>query len=47
VIVTPHASAFTRLAVEQTGDAVVASLRALLEGRLPDGCLDRRAWDAH
>jgi D-3-phosphoglycerate dehydrogenase len=45
VVVTPHASAFTRLAVERTTDAVIQSLRALLAGRIPDGCLNPTAWN--
>jgi phosphoglycerate dehydrogenase-like enzyme len=44
VVLTPHASAFTQLAVRQTADAVADALRALLGGRVPSGCLNPAAW---
>jgi D-3-phosphoglycerate dehydrogenase / 2-oxoglutarate reductase len=45
VVLTTHASAFTRLAVERTTDAVIESLRTLLAGRIPHGCLNPVAWN--
>jgi D-3-phosphoglycerate dehydrogenase len=45
VVVTAHASAFTRLGVERTTDAVIDSLRTLLAGRTPSGCVNPTAWD--
>jgi D-3-phosphoglycerate dehydrogenase len=45
VVVTPHASASTRLGVERTTDAVIDSLRSLLAGRTPDGCVNPTAWN--
>jgi phosphoglycerate dehydrogenase-like enzyme len=44
VIVSGHASSFTHLAMRRTGAAVVASLRELLENRLPVACLNPEAW---
>ncbi|HEY3614524.1 MAG TPA: NAD(P)-dependent oxidoreductase [Gaiellales bacterium] len=44
VVLTGHASAFTRLAIERTGAAVVTALRALLAGDLPAGTLNPDAW---
>jgi phosphoglycerate dehydrogenase-like enzyme len=44
VVLTPHASAFTQLAVRQTTDAVAKALRALLSGHVPGGCLNTAAW---
>lgn len=44
VIVSGHASSFTHLAMQRTGAAVLASLRDLLDGRLPAACLNPQAW---
>ena len=44
VIVSGHASSFTHLAMRRTGAAVVASLRELLDDRLPASCLNPEAW---
>jgi phosphoglycerate dehydrogenase-like enzyme len=44
VIVSGHASSFTHLAMRRTGAAVVASLRELLDDRLPPTCLNPQAW---
>jgi phosphoglycerate dehydrogenase-like enzyme len=44
VVLTPHASAFTRLALARTGAAVVETVRTLLNGSLPPNCLNPEAW---
>ncbi|MBV9820447.1 MAG: hypothetical protein JOZ07_19125 [Solirubrobacterales bacterium] len=44
VIVTGHAASFTRLGMGRTGEAVLAALRSMLHGRLPDGCLNPETW---
>ncbi|HEY1517750.1 MAG TPA: phosphoglycerate dehydrogenase [Solirubrobacteraceae bacterium] len=44
VIVSGHASSFTHLAMRRTGAAVLASVRELLEDRLPAACLNPEAW---
>jgi phosphoglycerate dehydrogenase-like enzyme len=44
VVLAGHASAFTRLASDRTGEGVVETLRALLDGRVPATCLNPHAW---
>jgi D-3-phosphoglycerate dehydrogenase len=44
VVLSTHSSAFTPMAIERTGEAVVATLRELLAGRVPAACLNRAAW---
>lgn len=44
VVLSGHASASTEFASRRTGEAVVASFRELLAGRLPVGCLNPEAW---
>jgi phosphoglycerate dehydrogenase-like enzyme len=44
VLLSAHASSATELGVRRTGEAVAASLRELLAGRLPGGCLNPQAW---
>ena len=44
VILSGHASSFSRLAMHRTGAAVVAIIRELLDGRLPVSCLNPQAW---
>jgi phosphoglycerate dehydrogenase-like enzyme len=43
VVLTGHASSFTELGARRTAEAVVASLRELLAGRAPAGCLNAEA----
>jgi D-3-phosphoglycerate dehydrogenase len=45
VVLAGHVAAFTRLALERTGVAVVSHVRELLAGRLPAACLNAEAWD--
>jgi D-3-phosphoglycerate dehydrogenase len=40
VITTGHVASFTHLGMGRTGDAVLGNLRQLLDGILPDGCLN-------
>jgi phosphoglycerate dehydrogenase-like enzyme len=44
VVLTGHASSFTELGARLTAEAVVASFRELLAGRVPSGCLNPEAW---
>lgn len=46
VVLTGHASSFTRLGAERTGAAVVETLRELIAGRIPPTCLNPQAWAA-
>jgi phosphoglycerate dehydrogenase-like enzyme len=46
VVLTGHASAFTRLATDRTGRAIVDTFRELLVGRVPANCLNPLAWSA-
>ena len=46
VVLTGHASSFTRLGASRTGQAVVETFRQLLAGRVPANCLNPRAWAA-
>lgn len=43
VVLTGHASSFTQIGVMRTGEALVATLRELLAGRLPPACLNPEA----
>jgi D-3-phosphoglycerate dehydrogenase / 2-oxoglutarate reductase len=45
-IVSGHISSYTELGLGRTGEAVLANLRELLEGRLPASCLNPTAWDS-
>jgi phosphoglycerate dehydrogenase-like enzyme len=44
VVLTGHVAAFTRLALERTGIAVVSHVQELLAGHLPAACLNPEAW---
>jgi D-3-phosphoglycerate dehydrogenase / 2-oxoglutarate reductase len=46
VVLTGHASSFTRLGADRTGQAVVETFRQLLAGRVPPNCLNPVAWTA-
>lgn len=43
-IVSGHISSFTELGLEGTKQALLANVRAVVEGRLPDSCLNPEAW---
>jgi D-3-phosphoglycerate dehydrogenase / 2-oxoglutarate reductase len=43
-IVTGHISSFTELGLEGTKQALLANVRAVVAGRLPDSCLNPDAW---
>jgi D-3-phosphoglycerate dehydrogenase / 2-oxoglutarate reductase len=45
VILSGHVSSATRLGLRRTGEAVVANLRQLLDGRLPASAKNPEAWD--
>jgi phosphoglycerate dehydrogenase-like enzyme len=45
-ILSGHVSSFTELGLDRTKEAVLANLRAVLAGRLPESCLNPEAWDA-
>ena len=44
VIVSGHVSSFTELGTTRTSEAVLERLEALLDGRLPEGCLTNPGW---
>jgi D-3-phosphoglycerate dehydrogenase / 2-oxoglutarate reductase len=44
IILSGHIASFTRLGLRRTGDAVLANLRELGEGRLPAGTRNPQAW---
>jgi hypothetical protein len=46
VICTGHVASFTRLGMGRIGEAVLANLRCLLTGDLPESCLNPAAWPA-
>jgi D-3-phosphoglycerate dehydrogenase len=46
VITTGHVASFTRLGMGRIGEAVLAHLRRLLTGELPESCLNPAAWAA-
>jgi D-3-phosphoglycerate dehydrogenase / 2-oxoglutarate reductase len=43
-ILSGHLASHTELGLERTGEAVIANLRELLDGRLPPSCLNPEAW---
>lgn len=43
-IVSGHISSFTELGLERTKQALLANVRAVVEGRLPESCLNPEAW---
>jgi lactate dehydrogenase-like 2-hydroxyacid dehydrogenase len=43
-IVSGHISSFTELGLERTKQALLANVRAVVEGRLPESCLNPDAW---
>jgi phosphoglycerate dehydrogenase-like enzyme len=43
-IVSGHISSFTERGLEGTKQALLANVRAVVEGRLPDSCLNPDAW---
>lgn len=45
LIVSGHVSSYTELGLDRTAEAVLANLRELLAGRLPDSCLNRARLD--
>jgi D-3-phosphoglycerate dehydrogenase / 2-oxoglutarate reductase len=45
-IFSGHISSFTELGLRRTGDAVVANLRELTEGRMPAGTRNPQAWSS-
>jgi len=44
VVLTGHASSFTRLGIDRTAQAVVETFRELLVDRVPPNCLNPLAW---
>jgi phosphoglycerate dehydrogenase-like enzyme len=46
VVLTGHASSFTRLGGDRTARAIVETCRELLAGRVPANCLNPLAWSA-
>jgi len=44
VVLSGHVSSFTQLGMTRTSEVVLERLEALLDGRLPDGCLSRPGW---
>ena len=45
-VLTGHVSSFTELGLDRTAQAVLANLRELIAGRLPESCLNPAAWAA-
>ncbi len=43
-IVSGHISSFTELGLERTKQALLANVRAVVDGRLPESCLNPEAW---
>ncbi len=43
-ILSGHISSYTELGLERTAEAVLANLRDVLAGRLPETCLNPEAW---
>jgi D-3-phosphoglycerate dehydrogenase len=43
-LLSGHISSLTELGLDRTGEAVLANLRELLDGRLPASCLNPDAW---
>ncbi len=43
-ILSGHISSYTELGLERTAEAVLANLREVLAGRLPETCLNPEAW---
>lgn len=43
-ILSGHISSYTELGLERTAEAVLANLREVLAGRLPESCLNPEAW---
>jgi len=43
-IVSGHISSFTELGLEGTKHALLANVRAVVDGRLPESCLNPEAW---
>jgi phosphoglycerate dehydrogenase-like enzyme len=44
-ILSGHISSYTQLGLERTKQALVANLRAAVDGRLPESCLNPEAWE--
>ena len=45
-ILSGHISSYTELGLDRTGQAVLANLRDVLAGRVPESCLNPAAWDS-
>jgi phosphoglycerate dehydrogenase-like enzyme len=43
-IVSGHVSSYTELGLERTRQALLANVRAVVDGRLPESCLNPEAW---
>jgi phosphoglycerate dehydrogenase-like enzyme len=43
-ILSGHVSSYTELGLERTEQALLANVRAVVAGRLPDSCLNPDAW---
>lgn len=43
-IISGHVSSFTELGLERTKQALLANVRAVVDGHLPDSCLNPEAW---
>jgi phosphoglycerate dehydrogenase-like enzyme len=44
-ILSGHISSYTELGLERTKQALIANVRAVVDGRLPESCLNPDAWD--
>jgi phosphoglycerate dehydrogenase-like enzyme len=44
-ILSGHISSYTELGLERTKQALIANVRAAVDGRLPECCLNPDAWD--
>ncbi|HET6865394.1 MAG TPA: NAD(P)-dependent oxidoreductase [Solirubrobacteraceae bacterium] len=45
-IVSGHISSYTELGLDRTKEALIANVRAVVAGRLPESCLNPEAWAA-
>jgi phosphoglycerate dehydrogenase-like enzyme len=45
-IVSGHISSYTELGLERTKQALIANVRAVVDGQLPESCLNPAAWSA-
>jgi phosphoglycerate dehydrogenase-like enzyme len=43
-IVSGHVSSYTELGLERTKQALIANVQAVVDGRLPESCLNPQAW---